>query len=113
MNSPIGTAKNRKANGKARVAVTRQPSTRGTHDTIMAANAVWVAAATLTRSPNHHSKAAPTIGNSAQADGEGCSGASSPRLRQISQATMGGTTNAWVKVSERIQMWTIAAPVFQ
>jgi len=43
--------------------------------------------------------------------GRGASTARSARRRHTSQAEIGGTTQAWAKVSERFQMKTMAAPV--
>ena len=110
-NSPIGTAKNANASGKVKARATRQPSTKGTAATTMAVMANWVADATLTRWPSHHSSARPAMGSNIQGIARGWMAASSARLRQINQATMGGTMKAWVKVSDRYQISTIATAV--
>ena len=56
-NSPIGTAKKRKASGKRFCRAARTPNNVGTAATSIATNANWVSEFTAARSPNSHRKA--------------------------------------------------------
>jgi exosortase/archaeosortase family protein len=111
MNSPTGTAKNRNSSGKVSSRATAQPNTAGTASTTRHTSANWVAAFTLASSPSSHRPQTAAIGSSSSGIGWRGICASRSRRRQISHSVIGGTRKAWVKVSLRVQMPTIAVAV--
>ena len=110
-NSPTGAEKNRNSSGNSTTQATRKPSTAGTASTTIATKANWVTELTATSSPSSQTSAAAANAGSTQAAGCGTCCASAWRCRQISHSEIGGTRKAWAKVSERVQISTIAAPV--
>ena len=110
-NSPIGTAKNKNPNGKIISRVTDQPKTAGTANTSSATNTNWVIALTATKSANSHTKAAHATNKNILGAGCGICAVRRWRRRHINHNTIGGTKNAWVKVSDRAQIVTMAVPV--
>ncbi|MDG0836043.1 hypothetical protein EXH51_25285 [Pelomonas saccharophila] len=111
MKSPKGTAKNRKPSGKAMRRAASVPSSAGTMTTSMPTSVNCVAEFAAARSPTSHNRPSGSISHSQRGAGCGTSTTRSARRRQTSQAEIGGTTQAWAKVSERFQMKTMAAPV--
>jgi len=108
---PIGTAKNKKPSGKTINRVADTPMTSGTASTNMATKASWVTAFTAAKSPSSQMKAKTASGMANHGAGWGMTRASAACLSQISQRAIGGTRKAWLKVSDRCQMLTIAHAV--
>src|SRR5665811_664308 len=110
-NSPIGTAKNKKPKGKMISRVIGKPNTAGTASTSNVTSASWVTALMAAKSPNNQTNAAQATTNRTLNKGCGVWAARRLRCLQTSQSEMGGTRKAWVKVSDRAQMVTMAMPV--
>ena len=111
MNSPTGTAKNKKPKGNIRRRAMRQPSTAGTRLTSRAMKASCVTAWMEARSPSTQANSAAATSGQALSAGWGVRASTAWRRRHTKYSAMGGTKKAWAKVSERDQMATIAKPV--
>ena len=109
--SPAGTAKNRKPSGKAKARASCQPSTAGTLSTSRATSANWVAVFTATSSPISHRKLASATSSKGPSAGLGWIASTCSRRRQTNHSAIGGTTQAWAKVSELSHTAVMASKV--